>query len=343
MSQKSKKTGIVVFIIILIIAVITAGIGVYESTSDSTNSTGNPDLAPSQKRILFRDAEPIRKLKKQYIAAVYIEGTIEDENKTYNQEWLLTTINSLSCDENNKAVLLYINSPGGGVYQSDEVYLALCNYKKAGKTVYAYMGPLAASGGYYISCAADSIFANRNTLTGSIGVIAGESIDATELLKKLGVKSETITAGKNKNMLNYNCPLTGEQRAIMQAVADEAYEQFTGIVAKSRHMKIADVKKLADGRIYTAAQAQKNGLIDHIGSWDDAVSDLSARSTNGKAKVITYRYERNENFFDILSGAATRLTGSITLSRLGLPQALADEIQPDVPYPAYICEKQFLK
>ncbi|HAH63429.1 MAG TPA: signal peptide peptidase SppA [Treponema sp.] len=336
MSRKSKKTGIVVFVVILIITAAIAGIGVYESTGSGTNATGNPALEPSQKRIFFRDAEPVRKLRKQYIAALYIEGTIEDANKTYNQEWLLSTINALIYDENNKAILLYINSPGGGVYQADEVYLALCDYKKTGKTVYAYMGPLAASGGYYIACAADSIYANRNTLTGSIGVIAGESIDATELLKKLGVKSETITAGKNKNMLNYNSPLTDEQRAIMQSVADEAYEQFTGIVAESRGMKPADVKKLADGRIYTAAQAQKNGLIDHIGSWDDAVSNLSERATIGTAKVITYRYKRSENFFDILSGAATRLTGSTTLSRLGLPQALADEIRPDIPYPAYI-------
>ncbi|MFA6856747.1 MAG: signal peptide peptidase SppA [Treponema sp.] len=336
MSKKSKKTGIVVFIVILIISAVLAGIGVYESTDDSTNTTGNPALEPSQKRIFLRDAEPLKKLKKQYIAALYIEGTIEDANKTYNQEWLLTTITALTSDENNKAILLYINSPGGGVYQSDEVYLALCDYKKAGKTVYAYMGPLAASGGYYIACAADRIYANRNTLTGSIGVIAGESIDATELLKKIGIKAETITAGKNKNMLNYNSPLTDEQRAIMQTVADEAYEQFTGIVAASRHMKIAEVKKLADGRIYTAAQALKNGLIDHIGSWDDAASNLSDRVSQGKAKVITYRYERNENFFDILSGAVTRFTGSMTLSRLGLPQAIADKIQPDVSYPAYI-------
>jgi protease-4 len=339
MSRKSKKTGIVVFIVILIISIVIAGIGIYESTDDGTNSSGNPALEPSQKRIFFKDAEPIRKFQKQYIAALYIEGTIEDANKTYNQEWLLTTINTLTYDENNRAILLYINSPGGGVYQSDEVYLALCDYKKAGKTVYAYMGPLAASGGYYIACSADKIYANRNTLTGSIGVIAGESIDATELLKKLGVRSETITAGKNKNMLNYNCPLTDEQRAIMQAVADEAYEQFTGIVAKSRNMKLSDVKKLADGRIYTAAQALNNGLIDHIGSWDNAVSNLSERTTNGKVKVVAYRYERNDSFFDILSGAAARFTGSMTLNRLGLPAALADEIQPDIPYPAYIYKK----
>jgi protease IV len=339
MSRKSKKTGIIVFIVIIIITVVIAGIGVYESTNNGSNATGNPSLQPSQKRSFFKDSEPARMLRKQYIAALYIEGTIEDANKTYNQEWLLTNINSLKYDENNKAILLYINSPGGGVYQSDEVYLALCDYKKTGKLVYAYMGPLAASGGYYIACAADRIYANRNTLTGSIGVIAGSSIDATELLKKIGIKSETITAGKNKNMFNYNSPLTDEQRAIMQAVADEAYEQFTGIVAESRHMKSADVKKLADGRIYTAAQAQKNGLIDCIGSWDDAVSTISEQLINTKIKVITYRYEKNESVFDILSGAATRLTGSMTLSRLGIPEAIADEIQPDIPYPAYIYKR----
>jgi signal peptide peptidase SppA, 36K type len=340
MSQKSKKTGIIVFIIILIITVMIAGIGLYESGTDGSNSTGNPSLEPSKQRSFFKDSDPVKKLRKQYIAALYIEGTIEDANKTYNQEWLLTTINNLTYDDNNKAILLYIDSPGGGVYQADEVYLALCKYKNEGKTLYAYMGPLAASGGYYIACAADSIYANRNTLTGSIGVIAGESIDATELLKKLGVKAETITAGKNKNMLNYNSPLTDEQRGIMQGVANEAYEQFTGIVAENRHMKIENVKKLADGRIYTAAQAQANGLIDHIGSWDDAVDILTTRIAGTQnIKVVTYRYERNDTFFDILSGAATRFTGSMLMSRLGLPEALADTLEPNVPYPAYLYRK----
>jgi protease IV len=339
MSKKSKRTGFIVFIIIVIIVAAAAGIGIYESTNDGTNATGNPSLLPSQKRSLFKNAEPLKKFQKQYIAALHIEGVIQDEGKTYNQEWLLTTITMLKNDENNRAVLLYINSPGGGVYQSDAVYLALLDYKKTGKEVYAYMGPLAASGGYYIACAADTIYANRNTLTGSIGVIAGQSVDMTGLLGKLGIKSETITAGKNKNMLNYNCPLTDEQRAIMQGVADEAYTQFTGIVSESRHMKLADVQKLADGRIYTAEQAQKNGLIDHIGAWDDAVSELALKISNPECKVTTYRYEKSENFLDFLSGAVTNVTGSKSLSNLGLPEALAHEIQPDVPYPAYLYKK----
>lgn len=339
MARNNRKNGIIVFILIVIIALSAAGIGIYESGCYPTNQTGNPDLPPAQKRSLLKDAAealPGSPLKKQYIAALYIEGEIQDDGESYNQEWLLSTIDALASDPNNKAVILYIDSPGGGVYQSDEAYLALCDYKKTGKKVYAYMGPLAASGGYYIACAADKIYANRNTLTGSIGVIAAQAVDLTGLMQKLGIKSETITAGKNKDMLNYDAPLTAEQRSIMQAVADEAYEQFTGIVAKSRHMKQPDVKKLADGRIYTAQQALKNGLIDHIGTWDNAEQSLADSIGNSSCKVVTYQYTRSQSLISMLLGSISHIQDSRAAARSLLPDAVLKQIKPDVSYPAYL-------
>lgn len=111
----------------------------------------------------------------------------------------MNTISALAQDKKNEGIILFIDSPGGGVYESDEAYLALLDYKEqTGRPVYAYMGQLAASGGYYIACAADYIMANRNTLTGSIGVISGQVFDITELLQKTGIKSETIHAEKTK-------------------------------------------------------------------------------------------------------------------------------------------------
>lgn len=259
-------------------------------------------------------SSPITKnLNKPYISVIYITGVISEENKTYNQKWLLRQIKKAKNDPKNRGILLNINSPGGTVYESDEAYLSLMEYKASTqRPVFAFFGALAASGGYYIGCAADTIFANRNTLTGSIGVIAGQSIDATGLLDKIGIKMNTITAGRNKNMGNYNQPLTDEQRAIMQSIADEAYEQFTGIVADSRGMSLSDVKILADGRIYTASQAQKNGLIDEVCSFEDAKSSIKDyfaeddEDQKGESvNFVEYKYRYEENWMSLFSGAAS--------------------------------------
>lgn len=255
---------------------------------------------------------PIKKSKGPYVSVIYISGVISEENRTYNQKWLLKKIKSAKNDPNNRGILLNINSPGGTVYESDEAYLALLDYKKStDRPVYAFFGALAASGGYYIGCSADTIFANRNCLTGSIGVIAGQSIDATGLLEKAGLKMTTITAGRNKNMGNYNSPLTEEQREIMQSIADEAYEQFTEIVADSRNMSIYDVRKLADGRIYTASQARRNGLVDEVCSFETAKEKISSDLTRDEDKkdveinFIDYKYRYEENWMSLLSGAAS--------------------------------------
>ena len=335
MARKSKKTGIIVFVAIIIAALAVAAYSLLSGPGSIPNTTGDPDRGTTHADF-FKKNKIKGKFGSNYIAALYIEGTIEDANKTYNQSWLLDTINDLKNDNRNVGILLYINSPGGGVYEADGTYLALENYKKCGKPVYAYLGPLAASGGYYIACAADKIYANRNTLTGSIGVIAGESVDLTGLMNKYGVKVETITAGKNKNMLNFNCPLTDEQRAIMQEVADDAYDQFTGIVAESRKLKIEDVKKLADGRIYTAHQAERNGLIDQIDSWDDTVTAFSKAIGTENYKINTFKYERDGGFFDLLTGILTHISGTRATADQNLADAVVNKIKPDINYPAYI-------
>ncbi len=141
-------------------------------------------------------------------------------------------IKSLEKKKKVIGIILYINSLGGGVYESDEVYMAIRRYKeKTGKTVYAYLSSLAASGGYYIAASADKIIANRNTLTGSIGVICGCFVDLSEPMAKHGVRIETIHTGHNKIMGSFETSPTDEQRSILQVLSDECYEQFTSIVA----------------------------------------------------------------------------------------------------------------
>ena len=265
------------------------------------------------------------------IACIHLEGVIEKENEKYNQKWLLDTIEDLQDDKNTVALILRINSPGGSVYESDEVYTALKKYKeKAKKPVWAYFASLAASGGYYIGCAADTIVANRNTLTGSIGVIAGQFLDLTALMAKHGIKHEMIHAGRNKTMGSFSEPVTEEQRAIMQSIADECYEQFVSLVAENRKLDLAAVKELADGRIYTAAQAKARGLVDDIATFDEAVELLKERafgSKDYKAEVKDYEPKKKRSLMKMLKGAATDLDGTAALVGLLKRRAL--------PCPAY--------
>ena len=317
MAHSTKRKGTIVFIIILFIA---AGIGAF--------TLGNSNRHSKNERSNFFNSFTFGKA---YIATLYIEGIIQDENKTYNQRWLLDTIHELKEDKKNKAVLLFIDSPGGGIYEADEAYLALCDYTEStGRPIYAYMGSLAASGGYYIACAAEKIYANRNTLTGSIGVIAGQSIDATGLLEKLGIKSETFISGKNKNMLSYDNPLTSEQRAIMQSLADDAYDQFTSVVSEGRNLSIDKVRVLADGRLYTASQAKRNGLIDEISSWEKTVDTLKESLKDVDCDVVTYRYKGSSGILSLLSSTVKTNTADAILS------SLREHFMLDIQYPAYL-------
>lgn len=292
-----KKKGIVVFILIIVIALIIAlSSFLIVSFKNLESSLEN-----------YFDEEPkIEKSSNGYIARVNLNGIISEENETYNQAWLLSIIENLKKDKKNVALALVINSPGGSVYQADEVFFALKDYKSCGKPVYVYMTEMAASGGYYISCVADKIYANRNTLTGSIGVIMGQSFDATEFLSKIGIKSTTIHSGKNKNMMNFNEPFTAEQKKIMQDICDECYEQFTGLVADSRNIPVDFVKVLADGRIMTAKQALKEKLIDKISSFDEMIKDLEKSELDGKRhKIRNFEYEPEFSLIDYFVGKFT--------------------------------------
>ena len=154
-----------------------------------------------------------------YIAVLDIVGTIsENDGYTYDQQYLLDSVEQIMEDHHNQGLILHIDSPGGAVYQIDELYLKLMDYKEmTGRPVYAAIESYAASGGYYEACAADKIYANRNAITGSIGVIMGEFVDLSGLLDRLGVNVSYITSGANKSMGNSYQPLTEEQKAIYQS------------------------------------------------------------------------------------------------------------------------------
>ncbi|MCR5700614.1 MAG: signal peptide peptidase SppA [Lachnospiraceae bacterium] len=248
---------------------------------------------------------------KDFIAVVPIEGTIQESSGAqdfaqgggYDHDLLMKYVDKLIDNKNNKAIVLRLDTPGGAVYQADELYLKLMEYKeKTGRPIYAYMESTCCSGGVYIASSADEQYANRNTTTGSIGVIIS-GYDMSELYKKLGIKEQNIVSAKNKDMGSSGKPMTAEQKAIYQAIVDEAYEQFVSIVAEARNMSVEDVKTLADGRIYTASQALDNGLIDGIKTADEF--DAYIKETTGVKDF--YEPSSEAGYFSKLFGSAKSL------------------------------------
>lgn len=287
--KKSMKKPLIIFGCV-ILAVIFLGVACSSLTEDKEGK--------------FAD------ISEEHISVLYIDGTIgaTDESaystSTYNHRWTLARLDDAIQNPSNKGLILFVNTPGGGVYETDEIYLKLQEYKATGRPLYSAMGSMAASGGYYISAPADKIIANRNCWTGSIGVTIGTLFDVSQLLDRYGIKTVTITSGKNKAMGGMTDPLTKEQQEIFQSLVDEAYDQFVGIVAEGRHMEIPQVKKLADGRIYTAKQARENGLIDQIGTLQDAVRDMRAQYGLEDCGVYDMKYENTNLFASLFSKLA---------------------------------------
>src|SRR5262249_55063967 len=171
-----------------------------------------------------------------------------------------------------KAVVLRINSPGGGGTASDILYRELLHFRKeTGKPVVACMMDVAASGGYYVAMGSDVVYAHPTTVTGSIGVIMS-LYDASGLFAKLGVASNPIKSGPNKDIGNPARPMSDGERAILQGMIDQFYGEFVKVVARGRGLSEERVRALADGRIYTGMEAQELGLVDHVGYLEDAIA-----------------------------------------------------------------------
>lgn len=339
--KKNTVTGLIVLIVLLVVVV---GYNIFRVTQDSSDIQNVAKTSTDSYRVAADsdsyDPVAAKNYKNQFIAALYIEGTIQEENMTYNQKWLIKTIQELKDNDKNAALAVYINSPGGAVYQADEVYLALQNYRTTGRPIYIYQGPMAASGGYYISCAGNKIYANRNTLTGCIGVIMGTSYDLTGLFEKIGIKSITIHSGKNKNMFNYNEPVTEEQAAIMQSMCDECYDQFVSIVAKGRSIPYDTACSISDGRLYTAKQALDLRLIDAIDSWDNMLRDLAEDELKKPGiKVNTYKKaKKKQTVFDLMVGKALDLETAKAAAQLGLPTEVIKSMNNQSMVPMYLAQ-----
>ncbi|OWY69735.1 signal peptide peptidase SppA [cyanobacterium TDX16] len=204
---------------------------------------------------------------------------------------LVENLAAAAQDSRVKAVVLRINSPGGTVTASDTLFQEIKAFRaKTGKPVVAYFQDVAASGGYYLACAADEIMAQRTTVTGSIGVIM-QMVNLTNTMAKLGIESDAIKSGPYKDTGSPFRQMRAEEREIFQGLVDGFYQQFVGVVCEGRpKLTREEVLKLADGRVYNAEQALSAGLIDRIGTLTDAIDAAKARA--GLKRAITVRYLR---------------------------------------------------
>jgi protease-4 len=217
---------------------------------------------------------------KDKIALVRVEGPLIEAKSTIDE------LKGYVKDSSIKAIVLRVNSPGGGVVPSQEIFDEV---KKAvaTKKVIVSMGSVAASGGYYISAPATMIIANPGTITGSIGVIM-EVPNFKGLFDKIGVRSEVIKSGRHKDMASVFRGIGPEERKIVQGVMDDVHDQFIQAVAEGRKMPVEQVREIADGRIFSGNQAKKAGLVDDIGDLEYAIATAAKMvGIKGEPEVVT--------------------------------------------------------
>ncbi len=238
------------------------------------------------------ESKVLSMLSQDGVGVLLINGTIDDsgpvlgELKRFKEApWI-------------KAMVVRIDSPGGAVAPTQEIYQEI-RKAKGKKPVIASMGSMATSGGYYIASACDKIVASPGTLTGSIGVIM-QLGNFEELMKKVGIQGYNVKSGANKDIGSPFQPLSAEGRTILQGLVDNVHGQFVSAVARARDMDEAVVRKLADGRVYSGAQAKELGLLDQFGTLEDAI-DLAAKEAGVESgPAIYYSRPERENWWDNL-------------------------------------------
>ncbi|MBM4261661.1 MAG: signal peptide peptidase SppA [Deltaproteobacteria bacterium] len=224
------------------------------------------------------------------VGVLQVQGAIEDSHEVLRElkrfkeaPWI-------------KAVVVRIDSPGGAVAPTQEIFEEILKARKA-KPLIASLGSTAASGGYYIAAACEKIVANPGSLTGSIGVIM-QLNNVEELMKKIGVKGLNIKSGVNKDIGSPFAPLSVEGREILQSLVDNVHSQFVSAVAKGRNLDEGQVRRLADGRIYSGAQAKELGLVDQLGNLEDAIELAAKRGGVGAHPSVYYSRPEQERWWE---------------------------------------------
>lgn len=277
-----------------------------------------PLVTPAEYLALAQN--PLKTLEskdRDYVAVLYASGDIVDgysSGMDIAGDSYADMIVSLADDDHVKGLVLRVNSGGGSAFASEQIWEALEYFKSKDKPFNVSMGDYAASGGYYISCGADKIWADRTTLTGSIGVF-GLIPDFSGLVTgKLGIEFSNVESGPNGNFISFTQPMTPAQLAAMQRNVEQTYATFVGRVAKGRGLKEADVRRIAEGRVWVGSRAVQLGLVDRIGGLEDALA-----ATLSACKLDKYDYEvlpsPESNIWKQVLGDALRQTGAADMAR----------------------------
>ena len=262
------------------------------------------------------------------IAVILAEGEIVDGDVegAISSEKFAKEIRKARKDENIKAIVLRVNSPGGSILASEVIWREMSEAKKV-KPVIVSMGEVAASGGYYIAAPADTIVAQPNTITGSIGIF-GILFNVQELVNdKLGVTTDVVSTGELSDFGNMARPLTEVERTIIQSSVEDGYETFISRVAEGRGMHPDSVRKVASGRVWTGTQAKARGLVDVLGGLDTAVGIAAAKIKAGEDYRVVYYPEKKLWFEELMLNFSDKVQVRILQSQLGEQYPLYQQIQ----------------
>lgn len=273
------------------------------------------------------------------IAVLDVSGVIEDTGEVdsifatsgYSHRTFMEQLNEVKNDDTVKAVIIKVNSPGGGVVESAEIHDKIVEIQEeADKPVYISMGSMAASGGYYISAPAHKIYATPDTLTGSLGVIM-QGYNFAGLAEKFGVEVVTIKSGPYKDIMSSTREMTEEERKILQNLIGNSYNQFVKVISEGRGMTESQVKKIADGRIYDGRQALENGLIDGHGYFEDVLEIVKEEQELSDPMVFSYSedYGLDSLFY---YGTQKLMSDDFDVEVSGLISALQDTYSPRLMY-----------
>ena len=317
--------------IVFVVSLVIPSMGKMFMAEDEKEETSflQEFLNQSTSTVVIEDGNPGSR-----IALVDVDGVIMNQGASpfempgYNHEKILANLEGIKTDETIKAIVLRVNSPGGGVYESAELADKIIEVKKERDIpVYTVMENMAASGGYYIAANSEKIYAQAETITGSIGVIM-QGFNVSQLLDKLGIEDTTIKSGDFKDLGSMTRENSSEELAIMQSLVDNMYERFIDTVEVGRKLSRDEIYKLADGRIYDGSQAVENGLVDELGYFDDALIDLRKSYSLEDSQLIIFE----ESGLDWLSNPFINIQGLLQKQRSPLPDININEDTPQLMY-----------
>lgn len=273
---------------------------------------------------------------KERIAVLNLDGVIQDTGSAsslfsvgYNHQFFMNQLNEIYEDPTVKGVVLTVNSPGGGVVESADIYDGIRAIQEdLDIPVYVSMGGMAASGGYYVSAPAEKIFVNRETITGSIGVIM-ESMNYAKLAEKYGIDFNTIKTGPYKDIMSGSREMTDEERNMLQEMINDSYERFVEIIADGRNMTEAEVKQVADGRIMNGRQAIEAGLADDYGKAGDVIAAM--QTDYGLENATVFEYAMNDSLSSLFGvKVASMFSSNVEAEIIG--KILSDYSAPRMMY-----------